>query len=370
MNTTRLRLFAAPLHYTPDIRVFTAISGPVSSLSALFLSIERDDGFSGIGEVRANIEFLSHLPEAEIAPAIRRLAESLDWSLPVEAILDHLPATAAPPIARAALESALVDGIARRDGMPVAAALGGTWQESVATNNCLFWSPDAVFDRLAERYVAEGFREIKVRIAIEGFERDLARLGHLRERFGDTIEIAVDANGVWDAETAIDRLRRLERFRLAYVEQPTTIGDWTAFEAAARRSPFPLMLDEALKAEDDIVRLCRLGPPFLAHLKIVKLGGPRQVVALARRFAESGIGVMMGQMNEGGMATALAAHCAMAIRPRHAELYGAYGLIDDPTSGLVYRGGTVVMPRRPGLGVEFDPARATLLWDINRRHDS
>ncbi|MBI3516341.1 MAG: mandelate racemase/muconate lactonizing enzyme family protein, partial [Proteobacteria bacterium] len=281
---TRLRLLGAQLHYEPGIQVFTAISGPIPGLSELYLVIERDDGFAGIGEVRANIEYLSHIPEAEVAPLIRRVAERLDWSLPPEALLERLPPLSAetPALARAALESVLVEGLARRDGVPVAEVLGGTWQARAASCNCLFWSPEDVFQRLAQRYVDDGFREIKVRIAIADFERDLARLGWLRERFGARIKLAVDANGAWSGDVAAERLRALERFDLAYVEQPTTVGDWAAFESAARATSIPLMLDEGLASEADVARLCRLGPPFLAHLKIAKLGGPRAVVAAAR----------------------------------------------------------------------------------------
>ncbi len=369
MTRTTLRLSGAALHYGADIQVFTAISGPIAGLSALYLEIARDDGFVGIGEVRANIEYLSHIPEAAVAPLIRRVAERLDWSPPPEALLERLPPASpeTPALARVALESALVDGLARRAGVPVAELLGGAWRERVDSCNCLFWSPDAVFDRLAERYVGDGFREIKVRIAIEDFAHDLARLARLRERFGPRIKLSVDANGAWTAAEAAERLRALERFELAYVEQPTTVGDWAAFEAAGRASAIPLMLDEGLRSEDDVARLCRLGAPYLAHLKIAKLGGPRAVVVAARRFADAGVAVMMGQMNEGAMATALAAHCAMAIAPRHAELYGAYGLIDDATRGLAYRDGAVVLARAPGLGVAFDAARAMPIWEFDRR---
>ena len=68
-----LRLLAADLHYPKDLQIHTAASGLVGSLSARYLQIERSDGFSGIGEIRANITYLSKLPEAAVDPAIRDL---------------------------------------------------------------------------------------------------------------------------------------------------------------------------------------------------------------------------------------------------------------------------------------------------------
>ena len=365
---TRIRLRSARLHYEPGIQVFTAASGPIEALHEQYLIIERDDGLRGVGEVRANITFLSKIPEGEVASAIRRGVQALDWSAPPEAIMAATGALAGhhPAIARAAVENALLDAIARRDGRRVAETLGGAFSARMPTNQCLFWGPDETFDRLAARYIEVGFRDIKVRVAIGSFDRDLARLRRLRERFGDGFSLAIDANGGWTADEAIANLRLLEPLRLAYFEQPTTIGDRQAFERVGKSTAIPVMLDEGLTSAADVDWLARLGPPFFAHLKIVKLGGPSVVMDYARRLRDAGVEVMMGQMNEGGMATALAAHCAMAARAKYNEIYGCYGLIDDPTSGWRYRDGHLRLPEGPGLGVEFDEARTIQLWDIER----
>ena len=363
MRTT-LRLLAANLHYPPDLQVHTAASGPVPSLSARYLEIERSDGFRGLGEVRANITYLSHLPESAVDPAIRNLCLRLPWSAEPESIvaaLDPLRAST-PPIAVAAVENALIEGMARRDGVPVAQALGGTWRGAVETNQCLFWGSDALFDRLAGRFLAEGFRHIKVRIAVGAVEADLRRLTRLRERAGPDVSIAVDANGAWSAQEAIERLKALEPFGLSYVEQPTAPGDWAAFRWAMASTAIPLMADEGLQGPEDVDALCALGPPALAHLKIVKLGGPTPVVRAMQRFRDAGVDAMVGQMNEGAMATAITAHCVLALQPQFAELYGCYDLLDDPTGGVSYANGCIVLPSGPGLGVTFDAQRCRLVW--------
>jgi len=359
-----LRLLAADLHYPSDLQVHTAASGPVGHLSARYLQVERSDGFSGIGEIRANITYLSKLPEAAVDRAIHDLCRRLPWAAPIEDILQALKkvASQAPPVASAAVENALLEGVARSREITMAELLGGTWSPAVETNHCLFWSPDETFDRLTEKFLAEGFRQLKVRIAIESFAADLARLRRLRERAGPSVSIAVDANGAWSADEAAERLLQLEPLEVSYVEQPTYPGDWNAFETVLNRTSIPLMVDEGLAGDSDIDRLRQIGTPALAHLKIVKLGGPRAVVDAMRRFTEAGVGVMIGQMNEGAMATALAAHCAMALRPRYAELYGCYGLVDDATSGVTYADGMISITGGPGLGVSFDAGRCREVW--------
>lgn len=361
---TSLRLYAADLDYPRELQVHTAASGLVASLSARYLVIERTDGFSGAGEVRANISYLSHIPESAVDPAIIALCRELPWSAAPEEILGAVQAHNArvPHVATAAVENALIEGMARRAGIPVAQYLGGEFADAVLTNQCLFWGPDDQFDRLTERYLGEGFRQLKVRIAVGAFDHDLARLRRLRERAGPDVSIAVDANGAWTADEAVEKLRALEPIGLSYVEQPTTAGDWPAFRKAVDSTSIPLMVDEGLASDADVDELCAIGPRALAHLKIVKLGGPTQVVASMKRFRDAGVGVMIGQMNEGALATAITAHCVMALKPRYAELYGCYGLLNDRTPGIAYADGHIRCPAGPGLGTMFDAAQCRAVW--------
>jgi hypothetical protein len=52
------------------------------------------------------------------------------------------------------------------------------------------------------------------------------------------------------------------------------------------------------------------------------------------------------------------------MTPAHAELYGADGLVDDPASGIAYHDGAVSVPGSPGLGVVFNPGKATLIREF------
>jgi L-alanine-DL-glutamate epimerase-like enolase superfamily enzyme len=355
---TSIRLYAADLHYPRILQVHTAASGLITFLSARYLEIERSDGFRGVGEVRANISYLSKLPESAVDSTILDFCRRLPWSAePEDKFLVQVP-----HVASAAVESALLEGIARRDRICIADYFGGSWRAAVPTNQCLFWGSDETFDQLTVRFLSEGFRQIKVRIAVGSFATDLARLERLRERAGPSISIAVDANGAWSGDEAISRLQALERFNLSYVEQPTPADDWDAFARAVQSTSIPLMLDEGLADESDIDHLARVGPPALAHLKIVKLGGPSAVARAIRRLRDAGVGVMIGQMNEGGMATAITAHCVMAMKPEFAELYGCYGLLDDVTPGVTYADGAILVPNGPGIGVMFETGRCANVW--------
>jgi L-Ala-D/L-Glu epimerase len=124
------------------------------------------------------------------------------------------------------------------------------------------------------------------------------------------------------------------------------------------------MLDESVASADDVARICRFGGKVFAHLKLVKLGGIAPTIAAARDLAAAGVPFMIGQMNEGGAATAAALHVASATSPAFAELYGADGLIDDPAGGVVYADGAVAVANGPGLGITFDARKARLLQEF------
>ncbi|MDO9405662.1 MAG: mandelate racemase/muconate lactonizing enzyme family protein [Polaromonas sp.] len=360
MAGIRASLHAKDLHYGNGIVLHTASSGSLAALQSLYLRL--DDGeHVAVGEVRINIPYLNgYTPEQVTDGALDALAH-VDWQQSPEALLTAMPQWAAGltmPV-RCLIDCALHDLVARRAGLPLADWLRDDGVPSTApvqwhSNQTLFWSPFDVFMQQAEAYVARGFTELKVRVAAGDFSEDLRRLGALRERLGDTVTLAADANAQWSAADAPGKLDALAPFDLAYLEQPIATSRPADLLALAESSPMPLMLDEGVSSMADVDAICALGGQLWAHLKLVKLGGlaPTQLAAL--KLSVAGVPFMIGQMNEGGAATAAALHMAAAAAPRYAELYGADGLADDPAQGLVYADGHLTVPQNPGLGITFD----------------
>ena len=66
----------------------------------------------------------------------------------------------------------------------------------MAGSECLFYGPPDEAAAQAQAYVAQGFRILKVRVGLEPFALDIARLRAVREAVGDAIALAVDANQV------------------------------------------------------------------------------------------------------------------------------------------------------------------------------
>jgi L-alanine-DL-glutamate epimerase-like enolase superfamily enzyme len=339
----------------------------VDTLEELYLTLEHADGtLAGFGETRANIEYLTGVATDRAVSETQRLVSEVDWSRKPTEIIAELPTLAHdfPSQCLALADCTLVDAVARAQGRPLAKSLGGSFRPVMPTNQTLFWNGDEAFERMAKRYVARGFTDLKVRVGIDEFSRDLARISRLRSLFGDCVKLALDANGRWPNDEVLGYLRKLEPLDIAYAEQPLPTGDWDAVRKLADASPIPIMLDEGMGSLDDVDRMCAIpGRRACAHLKIVKLGGLTPVIEAARRLTNAGVTYMIGQMNEGGAATAAACHAAMACSPTWLELYGADGLLDDPAPGLAYRDGGVHLPRGSGLGLALDASKTTTLWE-------
>jgi L-Ala-D/L-Glu epimerase len=364
--TTSVKLLAASLHYPPELVLHTASSGRITALDELYLVIEHDRQLAGFGEIRENVTYLTGLQPHAVRQGIAALVRALDWSRPRNEIASQLSRMRidAPAISRALLDTALIDWTARAKGIPVSELFGSPFRPEHTTNQSLFVSDDAHLRTMAERYVARGFRKLKLRVAARSLREDCVRLALLRNLFGDSVELAIDANGTWPLDDAIANLREMAHFDLAYAEQPIAAGDWEAALRLADASPIPVMLDESIASPADIDRVIAARGKLWAHLKIIKLGGITPTIEGARRLAAAGVPFMIGQMNEGVAATAAAFHCTIATNPAHAELYGADGLIDDPVQGVTYANGTIRVEPAPGLGVQIDTRNLETLWEI------
>jgi L-alanine-DL-glutamate epimerase-like enolase superfamily enzyme len=138
------------------------------------------------------------------------------------------------PYLDAAVRQALWDLRAQVAGVPLYQFLGGApGRNRVRAYGSLLDFPltenEAV--DLAKRFVARGFSAIKVKIGAENVDRDIQRLHAIRNAVGPKIELTADANQIWDADTAIEYLRAIERsgIRLGYIEDPLPYEDTAGF---------------------------------------------------------------------------------------------------------------------------------------------
>jgi len=103
---------------------------------------------------------------------------------------------------------------------------------------------DEKLARLCREAVEVGFTQVKLKVGGDITE-DRRRLAIARAAVGPDIRIAVDANQRWDRDEAIDWIRQLAEFDIAWVEEPTSPDDVLAHAAIARAvAPIPIATGE------------------------------------------------------------------------------------------------------------------------------
>jgi O-succinylbenzoate synthase len=184
-----------------------------------------------------------------------------------------------PAAARRAAEEAANDGWPRalRSEIPVNALVD-----------------DASFDRGA----LAGYPAVKVKLRSPD---DVGLVGQVRAAVGPGVSVRVDANGVFDVETAVAVIGRLAAFDVELVEQPVATLDDLA--RVRRRVDVLIAADECIRSIDDARRLRSLGAADAVVLKVQPLGGVRAsldvadaagVPAIPSSMMETSVGLAAG----------------------------------------------------------------------------
>jgi O-succinylbenzoate synthase len=138
-------------------------------------------------------------------------------------------------------------------------------------------------ERAYEITARSGCRTAKVKIADhpESLPEDLARVEAVRDALGADGAIRVDANGVWDVDTAISHIRQLDKVAdgLEYVEQPCRTIDELA--AVRRQVDVRIAADESIRRAEDPLRVAVAGAADVAVIKCTPLGGVRRSLQVA-----------------------------------------------------------------------------------------
>ncbi|PZS35077.1 MAG: O-succinylbenzoate synthase, partial [Pseudonocardiales bacterium] len=138
-------------------------------------------------------------------------------------------------------------------------------------------------DRAHEMTIRAGCRTAKVKVADhpDSLAEDLVRVAAVRDALGPDGAVRVDANGLWDVDTAVTHIRLLDRAAggLQYVEQPCRTIDQLA--AVRRRVDVRVAADESIRRAVDPLRVALAGAADIAVIKCTPLGGVRRSLEVA-----------------------------------------------------------------------------------------
>jgi L-alanine-DL-glutamate epimerase-like enolase superfamily enzyme len=272
-------------------------------------------------------------------------------------------AAAAPgsTVARAGIESAILDAWARLMGVPLYVLLGGVSPaRPIVTDITLPISAPEQMARTAARHHAAGFTCFKVKIGRD-WRADHASLRAVAAAVPGA-RFRLDANGGFAAADALALLDGAlsDGLTVECFEQPCAADDWEGMSAVTAHAPVPVVADESFRGPADLERILQTRAAHAVNLKLVKLGGPLSTLALARRARAAGLGLMAGAMVETRIGLLAMAHVVAAVGGVDwVDLDTAFLLADDPfEGGWAVNGPHLHLTADPGLGVGLTRSRA------------
>ncbi len=357
--------FVARYPVTGSFRYLPGREGRKPTRDTVVVRITDDAGGVGWGQSVPSptwsyetLETVRTTLDRHLGPALRGL-DPADG----EAISQVLRRTIAPsfstgqPIAKAAIDLALLDLNGRRSGHNAAAALG----HPPATAVTLSWTVDAATPAEAETTVAEararGFRHFNLKSGRDA-AADVAVAAEVR-RLAPGAFIWADANGGYDVPTARTVARKLADLGLAALEQPLPANQLSGYRELRRDRALPILMDEGVVSLTDLREFHQFDLLDGVAMKVSRCGGLTEAGRITDYLREHGLLFFASGLTDPDLAFAASL-----------QLLGGWGL-ENPAAlnAPQYLGGSILttpihvegdraaVPNGPGLGVDVDPAK-------------
>jgi len=254
-------------------------------------------------------------------------------------------------MAKAALENAVWDGEAQIRKVPLWKLLGGVRTEiPCGVSLGIQDSPEQLLDKISHELSA-GYQRIKVKCK-PGW--DIKIFEPIRERWPEIL-LSCDANSAYTISDA-EHLNEFDRFNLLMIEQPLWSDDFYFHSKLQKQLKTAICLDEAIRNARDARAAIELGSCKIINVKVGRVGGFTEAIAVHDVAAENNIPVWCGGMLESGVGRSH--NVALSTLPNFSlpgdvsasKRYWREDLIEPEVT--VSSNGTIAIGNEPGRGYE------------------
>ena len=336
--------------------------GPVAkgaTQNFVTLRMGTDEGVEGLG--------ISFFGGATMSGALKAALDALgalafgENPLDIEAIVARLrgAAVASGPggiftLALSAIDIALWDIRGKVLNQPVSRLLGG-YRDRVptyASGALMRGFALAHVEKAAARLVEKGFRQMKTQLALPGDtnpELEVERIRVVRNAVGPQIDLMCDINQRWDVRQAISIGSRVEEYHLFWLEDVVACDDYAGLAAVAGALATPIAAGEYVYGLVPFRHMLEARSVDIVMVDVLRAGGITQwmkIAGMAEAFNLPIVNHLCPEISV-HMVAAVPNGLTVEYMPRALRLYKETPVIED---------GMLVVPDRPGLGLEFDPA--------------
>lgn len=355
------------LHSIETFSVAVPLSKPfktalrtVTLAESIFVKVITEDGFVGWGEAPpthvitgdslASIQFaIDQVIGPQLLGLDLRHSERVFQKLHLSIIGNSS--------AKAAIDIALYDLLGQLAGLPLVTLLGG-YRDAIETDFTVSVNDANEMANDAERYVANGFNILKIKVGIDDIAKDVERIRAIREKIGYDTKLRLDANQGWEAKEAVRAIGQMEDAGLdiELIEQPVKAQDIEGLQHVTLHTHTPIMADESIFSPKDALRVLQIRAADLINIKLMKAGGIYKALKINALAESYGVECMTGSMIETKLGISAAAHFA-ASQPNvtrfdfDAPLLLAEDIVEG---GVIYNGRHIRFSTKPGLGIHTD----------------
>lgn len=266
-------------------------------------------------------------------------------------------------VAVGTVDMAVWDAVAKIEGRPLFTLLADRYGEGPAQRRVFvyaaggYYSPGGDLRELQREmlgYTARGYTVVKMKIGGAPLDEDLRRIEAVLDVLEPGQQLAVDANGRFDRDTALQYAQALSAYDLFWFEEPCEPLDYALHAEIAQAYDGPLATGENLFSMQDARNLlrhgglrperdwlqfdCALSYGLVEYLRTLE--ALREAGWSARRCIPHG-----GHQ----LSLSIAAGLGLGGNESYPDLFQPFGGFPD---GVVVEDGHVTLPDLPGIGFE------------------
>ena len=202
-----------------------------------------------------------------------------------------------------------------------------------------------------ESYVKDGFKAVKMKVGWPGvtLKEDAERVRAVREAIGPDIELMVDANNAWDANTAIRFGRMVERYEPYWFEEPVHADDLKGGAKVAAALDTPVASGENEFTRWGFRDLIESGAAEVVQADPNICGGISEWLKIAALASANHLKMSPhGNPNVGSCCVAAVENGLITENYPTSFKTVLMGPVDFRKDGFIY------MCEKPGLGIDWD----------------
>jgi L-alanine-DL-glutamate epimerase-like enolase superfamily enzyme len=276
----------------------------------LLVKVITDGGMEGYGysdlfpRTGETPQTAQHVIESVLKAKI--IGNELEDLVRLRAEIDHT--LTGNPRAKAALETAMYDALARSYHIPMFLMLGGKYRSEIKVIKMVSVGDPETMAAEAKQLVQEG---LSLKLKVGGkMDKDLPRVAAVRKAVGDHVFIKIDANESYDAKTAIRLAKALADLGVEVFEQPVPRDQYDALWEVKKHSPIKVEADQSARSFADVQMMIKNRMVDSINTGIPKVGSIGEVRKIAELCEANGVRCALSNTAGSMVGDAAAVHLA------------------------------------------------------------